>query len=383
MADRARNDQPGSGQERPAGLTEKDNCGPVACARVRAKDQSEVDPQQIKAGPDEQETVNTHGTFEELGGRTEVTSKEQLDQSMAKAPVGTKVVVWVWKAGDKAAHLVYGEKARDGTHYYDSDSRAPLTKADADAALADAQAVTVFGGGTAFRGGKASGPESVPSLPRYVGAGAVRADPMAARRFATARDGAESPSRPDVIAVRNPDGTFSFRPPEPPAKTAPAAPPVDYVITARPGGGWKVTTRPVSERPAWLAKVPLELPAQKDGAPAYAPEPPSPWAQSALNRMTARGGEVRQAVGAAVLFAMHVLAPDAAAAAPQRPFAGSGGRARPEGSGLRARPVGRPCRWRPCSLCSCRAGRADRPRAEHGGRRAGHRDHAGAGTGHR
>ena len=205
-------------EERPAGLTEKDNCGPVACARVRAKDESEVDPQQIKARPDEQETVNTHGTFEELGGRTEVTSKEQLDQSMAKAPVGTKVVVWVWKAGDKAAHLVYGEKARDGTHYYDSDSRAPLTKADADAALADAQAVTVFGGGTAFRGGKASGPESVPSLPRYVGAGAVRADPMAARRFATARDGAESPSRPDVIAVHMPDGTFTFRTAEPPRK---------------------------------------------------------------------------------------------------------------------------------------------------------------------
>jgi hypothetical protein len=173
VADPARNDRSGSGQEHPAGLTDKDNCGPVACARVRAKQQSDVDPSQITARPDQQETANVRGTLEgELGGVTEAMSKKRLDRRMAKAPVGAKVVVWVWKAGAKAAHLIYGEKTRDGIQYYDSHSKTPLTKAEADAALADAQMVTSFNGGKAFGGRKAGAPEA--NLPRYAGEKAER-----------------------------------------------------------------------------------------------------------------------------------------------------------------------------------------------------------------
>jgi hypothetical protein len=140
------------------------------------------------------------------------------------------------------------------------------------------------------------------------GAGAVRAAPAGSSRPGRGAE-SEAPSRSAVTAVRNPDGAISLRTPERPVETAPDGPPVDYIITAGPDGGWNVTTRPVSERPAWQYSAGHEIPAPKD-VEAYRPKPASPLAEVALGHLTRRGGETRQAIGATVLLATHMLSPD-------------------------------------------------------------------------
>ncbi|WP_433275595.1 DUF4781 domain-containing protein [Pseudonocardia xinjiangensis] len=152
------------------------------------------------------------------------------------------------------------------------------------------------------------------------GAGAGRAEPAASGRPGRGAE-SEVPARPTVTAVRNADGTIGFRTPERPAGTAPDGPPVDYIVTARPDGGWNVTTRPVSERPAWQYPVVNELPATKF-VETYRSKPTSPLAEAALDHLTRRGGETRQVIGVTVLLATHVLAPDvvgAVAPAPHQP----------------------------------------------------------------
>ncbi|MEN3268152.1 MAG: mucin9, partial [Pseudonocardia sp.] len=152
------------------------------------------------------------------------------------------------------------------------------------------------------------------------GAGAGRVGPAASSRPGRGAE-SEVPSRPTVTAVRNADGTIGLRTPERAAGTVPDGPPVDYIVTAGPDGGWNVTTRPVSERPAWQYSAPPELPAATI-VEIYRPKPASPLAEATLGRLTRRGGETRQAIGATVLLATHMLAPDvvgAVAPAPHQP----------------------------------------------------------------